>query len=221
MRRGLTLIEVVVALAIASIIFATVFLLYRTTAATALRQQQRDRSTYAPAETFAALQRDISALMPDAIDKDAALHLIKTDVKMGEPSSDISFCAWRADSASQEGLWADAQKIAWRVIGPGTPTAQIMRLSAPLTGPNSGAIVTDLYVRGVARFRLQLHDGKQWRSQWPREGEETAGRPQSLRIDIALNDGSGTTNWTTDFAIPIGNLITSRIDRTSALAPGK
>ena len=217
----MTLLEVLVALAIASIVFSAVFLIYRTTAATAIRQREHDRTAFAPAETFAALQQDIGGLVPGGLDDDCGLNLKTTAAKDGAKLSEISFCTWRADTAHSDGMWADAEKITWRIENAGRPNdARLTRTSTGLTGPRSAATVTNEFLRGIAEFRLRLHDGTQWRDDWPPEdsAESTNARPRTLRMELALHETGGTKNWSTDFIVPIGLTATSRIQRISAPA---
>jgi len=212
----MTLLEVLVALAIASIVFASVFLIYRTAAASAIRQREHERTAFAPAEALAELQRDISNLMPDGLDENCTLKLTTKDDKEFGLLSEISFCCWQADAASGEGLRADAERVAWRVEQPGTRSACIARVASRAAGPEAATAITNRFLTGIARFHLQLHDGNDWLDAWPppkQEGEKKAVRPQTLRVELAMEGGA--TNWTTDFIVPIGMVFTSRVERLS------
>lgn len=211
----MTLLEVLVALAIASVVFGAVFLVYRTAAATAIRQRDNERSTFAPGATFAALQRDIGQLVPDGIDEQCVLKLVAQNDATAERLSELSFCCWQPDAAVREGMWATAETVAWRVEKPGTRDARLARTSAAATGPGRTVVTTNYFLPGIAQFHLQLHDGTAWLDTWPPEQEagEKAVRPRTLRIALALRDGAGTTNWTTDCIVPIGLVITSRLER--------
>ena len=217
MRRGMTLIEVLVALAIASVVFATVFLIYRTTAVTALRQQLRDQTSFAPAAALAALQQDISGLVPDGLESNRALKLATAIAKNGAKSSELSLCAWHTDAAQKETMWAGASKIVWRVENPGERGSRLARVSSELTGPGSASSATNFFLPGIANFRLQLHDGQSWQEGWPLQNSapEKPTPPQTLRVEISLQGGTGTTNWSTDFVIPLGLVATSRTERAA------
>lgn len=215
MRRGMTLLEVLVALAIASVVFAAVFLVYRTAAATAIRQRDNEQTVFAPGGTFAALQRDISHLVPDGIDEQCALKLAAQEDTAAGELSELSLCCWQPDAAIREGMWAAAETVAWRVEKPGTRDARLARTSAAATGPGRTVVVTNYFLPGIARFQLQLHDGNAWLDAWPPElaAGQKAVRPRTLRIALALRDGAGTANWTTDCIVPIGLVFTSRLER--------
>ena len=216
----MTLIEVVVALAIASVVFATVFLIYRTTAATAVRQRENGRITFAPAETFAALQQDVASLIPAGIETNRELRLATQTAPDSGPLSEISFCAWRVDASMKDGTWADAEKISWHVENPGTRDARLARVFSALTGPKAATPATNFFLPGIAGFFLQLHDGTQWLDAWPppQTGENKTARPKSMRVQISIRDSAAVTNWSTDFIMPIGLVATSRVERISAKA---
>ncbi len=214
----MTLIEVVVALAIASIVFATVFLIYRTTAATAVRQRENGRTAFAPAETFAALQRDIASLIPAGVETNYELKLAAQTAPDSGALSEISFCAWQVDASMKDGTWADAERILWRVENPGTPGARLARVFSALTGPKATTAATNFFLPGIAGFHLQLHDGRQWLDAWPpsKTDPNKIANPNSMRVQIFLRDGATVTNWSTDFIVPAGLVATSRVTRISA-----
>ena len=226
--RGFTLIELLVALAIAVVVFAAVFLIYRVSAAAALSQHQIEQTAFAPAAAFKEIHRDIDGLMPETLDEQSRLVLKKNPAaSAGEPVSDISFCTWRADPTNAVGMWAGCELIAWRVFGPGTLTASLVRLSRPLTGPGSQSAVTNYFLDGITRFDVQISDGKDWSERWPSRDAESknAGKsdavsiPRILRVEIGrIAPAGNVTNWTTDFFIPLGYSTTTRFERASAPA---
>ena len=213
----MTLIEVLVALAIASVVFASVFLIYRTAAATALRQHENEKTTFAPAAAFAALQQDVASLLPDGLDTNISLKLETKTASAAGPLSEISFAAWRAETAAKDGMWADAEKVLWRVENPGAREARLVRISSVLTGPRSSVTETNGFLTGIANFHLQFHDGSDWTDAWPppQTDDKKKNGPKSLRVEIALNEGGGVTNWSTDFLVPISLFTTSRVERAS------
>lgn len=217
---GMTLLEVLVALAIASIVFASVFLLFRTTAATAVRQRDREQTTYAPAELVAAMQADIAGLMPDGLDEDCKLTLKTGKADGDRESSELSCCIWRSDGPLNDEFQTGAERISWRLEAGGTRQARIARTASVLAGPRSTVSATNYYLPGAGLFRLRLHDGREWRDAWPPPGsdEKNRPRPAALRIELALQGDLAVTNWTTDFLVPIGLRATSRVERLSAPA---
>lgn len=212
MRRGMTLIEVVVALAIASVVFTAVFLIYRAATTTAIHQREGERVSFAPAEVFNMLQADIAGLIPASLDEGCAVKLGSSD-KTGAACSELTFCAWRA--VSRNTPWNAAEKISWRVEGDAGRTL-LVRTAVALAGPGSAVTTTNSFLPGIASFRLQLHDGTEWRAAWPPDGQDAKeARPRSLRVEIALDEQSKNAGWSTDFAIPTGLTVTSSVPRTA------
>lgn len=220
MRRGLTLIEVVVALAIASVIFSAVFLLYRTTAATALRQHEREAVAFAPAAAFAALRDDVRALIPSRFATNNRLELATTLLPSGDPASRLVFAAWQLDPTNRGSLWNEALRVEWSIHGAGTPTAALARVASGLTGPAGRFDATNVLLERVASFQVLLHDGSNWMAKWPpADGTARLLEPQSVRISLGMRTDGGATNWSTDYWIPTGLVVTSSTLRSSAVAP--
>ena len=214
MRRGLTLIEVLVALDIASIVFATVFLLYRTTASAALRQHDRERSIYAPVPALAALRDDLRAMIPTQVDPSNRLRLITTALPGNVTASRLTFLAWQPDATNRNSIWHDVVRVEWTVWGADAPTASLVRIASAVHGPAGRLESTNVLLRDVRTFGVALYDGETWQAKWPaQEGGEPV-EPQSVRITLARGDGESAT-VTTDYPLPTGLVITSSTPRAA------
>lgn len=213
MRRGMTLFEVLIALAIASVVFAAVFLIYRAATATALHQREGERVVFAPAVALDAIQTDIAGLVPGTLDQACTLKLA-TDSKSAAPRSEITLCSWR--TITRDEPWTTTEKIIWRIEGdPGR--TRLARIAVPLAGPRSATPATNYFLPGIAAFRLLLNDGKVWHDNWPPDSDSRKNaQPRSLRIELAMDSASRGAAWTTDYAIPLGSFVTSTIPREAA-----
>jgi len=214
-RAGLTLIELVVALAIATVVFATVFLLYRVTAGAALRQKDRT-AAFAPAAAFDELRRDAAGLVPGNLDDRCAVKLEFADLDGGRRASRAMFCTWRVAPGERDAFWSTAQAVEWRLEGAGTPAAALCRISAPLTGPKAATPETNVLMTGIGSFRLQFLYRDTWHERWPMN-DDTNALPSALRVEIVpATATTRATNWTTDFLIPVGLTFTSSFQRAAA-----
>ena len=213
-RAGLTLIELVVALAIAAVVFATVFLLYRVTAGAALRQNDR-AAAFAPEAAFAELRRDAAGLVPPGLDDACEFTLENEALPDGHRTAKLTFCTWRSLPGERDLFWSSAGHVEWRLEGAGTATAALVRIHAPLVGPQATAPVTNVLMAGVASFRAALLYAGTWNDRWPGGGDSNA-VPSALRIEIVPSLPAGrATNWTTDLLIPAGLAFTSGFERVA------
>lgn len=215
MRRGLTLIEVLVALAIASIVFGVVFLLYRTAASTALRQNDRERSLYAPVPALAALRDDLRAMVPSQIDPSNRFHLATTKLAENRAASRLNFLFWQPDPTNRNSIWNDALHVEWTVWGADTPTASLVRITSRLTGPAGRFDTTNVWMTDVRDFSVQVYDGEKWQTTWPPEGDSSK-QPEPVSARITLEHGDGATpRIATDYPLPTGLVITSSTPRAA------
>jgi prepilin-type N-terminal cleavage/methylation domain-containing protein len=211
MRRGMTLFEVLVALAIATVVFAAVFFIYRAATATAIHQHENERVAFAPRGVFDQLWLDVGGMMPASLTPTCAIRVVESE-KMGAMSSEFSFGAWRSISRTEP--WDAAEHIEWRIEGEPGKT-HLVRTSIAFAGPRSVEAVTNTYLDGIRIFHIQIHDGKEWRSKWPPEDDkDNKVRPRTVRVEIELDEKSNNARWSTDIFVPIGMVVTSRIDRT-------
>lgn len=215
MRRGLTLIEVLVALAIASIVFGIVFLLYRTAATTALRQNARERSTYAPVPALSALRDDLRAMVPAQLDPSNRLRLATTALAGDQASAKLTFLAWQPDPTNRNSIWHDTLRVEWTVWGADTRTASLVRTTTGLVGPAGRFDTTNIWLTTVRNFGVQLHDGEKWQQNWPPPGDSSKQpEPQTVRIRLDYGDETAAT-LSTEYPLPTGLVVTSATPRAA------
>jgi prepilin-type N-terminal cleavage/methylation domain-containing protein len=203
-RRGLTLVELLVALVISLLIAGVVFSTYRMVSVVASGQQARRQGSHAAAAALEQLRLDLFTAFLPAGDAACALTLQKPADEQG--SSALSFCLVQRPAAPADPAFAEIWSIGYSLAG----ERGLIRSSRPAVGPASiQPAATNQLMGKATAFRVQLFDGISWREQWPAEEEQ--GKPQRARIELAAGD----SRWEAEFLIPAGLVITSSIQRSA------
>ncbi len=205
-RRGaFTLVEVVLALAVAGLVMATVHRLLTTSYRQGdyIVRAQADREAMA---TLAEILRaDLTAFCPVASDG-RPVELRSRSALPGAPQS-LSFttAAPRLGPApAQEPL---ARRVAYLVTSSSTGTGvALQRDVAPFPGeevpPRSATLTPEL-----GAFRVEVFDGEQWYEVWPPEEEEDYRLPRAVRVKFAPAGGEPETELTVPLdCVPLARL---------------
>jgi type II secretory pathway component PulJ len=204
----MTLIELILAIAIASLVITLVFSVYRTVSVTMQGQDERRRGADAVADAVQRIARDIACTF--APKSDAACKFILGKGASTPAASQLSFCTAVMPDGETELRWVQLHRVTYRVGTGSKDTAGLLRESQPLAGPGAFAPpVTNALANDVESFRVSVYDGSEWKDEWSGD----AACPRAARIELTARHGSGTKTFQTEVLIPAGNSVTSTVVR--------
>lgn len=195
--RGFTLLELLLAVAVAAVVLAAVnavfyaaLRLQRTTSRAVEASLPRQRA-------FAIIRHDLAHLVVPGGTLFGALQstptsstnstsaLLPGQLYEGQVSPDFCTASGRIDSASP---WAEVEKVAYVLATPATPdalgrdlTRVVTRNLLPTTQPE--APEQSLLLSGVETVTFYYHDGTAWRDTWDSTTEETI-LPRAIKLQI-------------------------------------
>jgi type II secretory pathway pseudopilin PulG len=207
LQSGVTLIELLFSLVIATLIVVLVFSIYRTTSNTVQGQKERAQGAPAVAQALEQLREDLTASIFPAEDDACAFLVGKTN-----GSAFVSFCSLQLPEGETDPKWSRAMRVEYR-IETGT---QLVRIVTALLGPGSvDGSETNLLLGDVDTFRVEAYDGADWLEAWPGETSASQPTPRAVRVEIASARFRGKPSWQSEFFIPAGLVVTSSLVRGS------
>ena len=206
-RSGMTLIELILAIAIAALVITLVFSVYRTVSVTLQGQDERRRGADAAADAIQRIARDIACTFAPKSDAACAFSLEKGS------ASRLSFCTAVVPEGETDLRWSEVHRVSYG-LGTGSEDAAVLfREHQPLAGPGAFAPpVTNRLANNVESFRVSVYDGSEWNDEW---SSGAAACPLAARIELTARYGSGTKTFQTEILIPVGNSVTSTVQRTT------
>lgn len=206
-RSGVTLIELLLALVIATLVVALAFSIHRTTSRAVQGQQARAQGAPAASRALEQLRGDLAASIFPA-DDDACLFSVGTT----NGAATLSFCSLQLPEDEADPKWSRAMRVEYRVEA-GT---QLARVVTALLGPGSiDGAATNVLVGDLDTFRVEAYDGTDWLDVWPGETSQSEPRPRAVRVEIASARFKGKTSWQSEFFIPCSLVVTSSLVRGS------
>lgn len=216
-RSGMTLIEILLAAAIAALIVALVFSVYHTVSVTLQGQQERRRGPDAAAAAVERIAHDLECAFSSE-DQACALTLVPA-AESGTGSSEVSLCSAVVPEGERDTRWLDLEQVVYRLQGAPAADRALVRESRALAGPGALAPpVTNVLAEGVEQWLVRVYDGAEWKETWPLEGSPRF--PRAARIEVVCRQGSGTRAFQTSVFIPAGNSVTSQVKRVPGRGAG-
>lgn len=216
-RAGFTLVELLVALVIAVLIASVLVALYGIATRTVFDQQARARGPHAASTTLDLMADDLGRAILQAVATNDFFVLENggTNQPPGVTAS-LSFCTLDPLQDTTPD-WHLARRVTYRVETEGQPAPALLRIHQPLTGPGSvGDPVTNVLVREVDTFSIELFDGSDWQSTWVGKAGDSR-RPKIARVVINSTAWKGASPLQrADLMIPAGHSVTSTVIRQSS-----
>lgn len=208
-RSGMTLIELILAIAIASLVITLVFSVYRTVSVTMQGQDERRRGADAVSDAVQRIARDITCTFAPKADE-ACKFILEKDTS-APAASQLSFCTAVMPEGETDLRWFELHRVAYRVGTDSKDAIVLFRENQPLAGPGAFAPpVTNVLASNVESFRVSVYDGSEWKDEWT---SIDAACPRAARIELTARVGSGTKTFKTEVLIPVGNSVTSSVAR--------
>lgn len=207
-RSGMTLLELLVALAIALLVIGVVFSMYQSATRTLATQEAAEAGPATAVRAMEVLARDLSCACAPP-DEDACPFLISTPA----PANNYTVAGFCTASVApgDDRRWVVVESVAYRLVAGEEDRGVLLRESVPLAGPGSeGPAVTNVLADRVEAFELRVYDGLEWEAEWG-----SGGLPQAARIAMA----SGGRSYTVDVLVAASQRFTSSVTRAATPAP--
>lgn len=223
---GFTLIELMLALAVAVVLLGLIFSLYLTLSRAVDDQHARRAGGAAMIHALDRLTRDLTSALPVPGHDEGGFMLETQDAARG-PSSRITFCTTRptgfrneseqdasaereVSGMERDGRWFDVVEVAYWLDYTPRERGRLIRTERPLLGPDAlEPARTNVLVTGVDGFHVRVRRKDEWVDAWELDLEdEDAGWPSAARITIEPDDqAKGARPYNQDVLIPTGWVI--------------
>ncbi len=212
-RPGFTLIELILAMAIASLVVTLIFSTYHTVTVTLQGQQDRRRGADKAADAVRQIERDLTCAFAPKSDAACAFELQKGTTPA---AARLSFCTAVMPANETDLRWFELRRVVYGIGADAENAPVLFRAEQPLAGPGAFAPpVTNALATGVESFRVSVYDGAEWSEEWSSAGSSC---PRAARIELTARHGSGTNTFQTEVLIPAGNPVTSSVSRAGVPA---
>lgn len=204
-RRGVTLLELLLALSIAVLISALVFSLYRTGVRALAGQQARLGAPAAAGDAVLAIGSELarSYACPAA---GTNAFVLRPPPESGT-FPELDFHAARPLRGNDDPAWFEFERLAYRVRpDDGAGKVALYCERQLLAGPGSTVTATNKLVGGIAAWRVQVFDGNSWLDHWPPAAGEAA-LPRAARLELELEEGAPQNAFRTEVWIPAGAVL--------------
>lgn len=210
-RAGFTLIEVLLAVAIAAVVAALAWSLLSSTTRAVERETLQARGPAAAAQAVEQMREDLTRLFLPAGDSACALGLRAN----GSEPFRLEFCAMDAVGQTSELVWAESRRIEYVVVPTDGGVEALLRITERMAGDVGRE--TNVVLRPCAAARVELSNGSEWFAQWPApEGESI---PRLARISLQAHREEPAA--AAEFWLPVGHSITSRLLRAGSAESAK
>ncbi len=215
-RAGLTLIEILLATAIAVLVIAVVFSTFHMVSVTLRGQQERRAGPDAAARALEQLTADLAGTWVSRDDDLCSFRLTPPEPPTSADSQ-LSFCRSRPPDGEKDPRWFEVARVAYRVIEAPESGKALVRESETVFGPDSApAVTTNVLAEGIERFLVSAYDGAAWKTDWsPKDARDC---PRAARVELEARCGGGTRTLQTDLFIPIGNAVSSTVNRAGIVS---
>ena len=183
-RHGFTLLELLIALGVVSIIMAALFSGLRIVN----RAKTNTEAAVAPIQridiVLSFLQRDLESALPPS---GTLASLFQGTVGQNN-SGDLLFDA-AVDAPPQVSMQTDIRQVEYSVISDGSDHLLVRNVTSNLLAPVQPDPDQEIICRGVRSFTVQYYDGSQWTDTWDSTMLQNA-LPIAVQITLDF-DGTG------------------------------
>ncbi|MBP7829212.1 MAG: prepilin-type N-terminal cleavage/methylation domain-containing protein [Kiritimatiellae bacterium] len=209
-RSGFTLVELLIAMAIAGLLVGVVYALYHTVMTAVSGRRVRDEELVRAGRAIDAVSADLAALFP-APGEEGRVRL-----GLEEPGatnrSDLAFCTLRLSPGEADSRWLEVRRVRYRLDPVGGEAGRLLCEHRPVSGPGAEAMATNELFVGAAAFRVRFYDGAEWQSEWEGTAEQMAPRAARIELDLPGENRS----FRTEVLVHAGSVFTSRLARARA-----
>lgn len=208
--QGFTLVELLLATAIAVIVVALAWSLLSSTTRAVGRQAERARGPQAATRALEVMRADLTGLFFPTNDEACKLELRPA----GDDSFYFALCTIRATNRTPDLLWTEPVRVEYAIAQVGENTNAFVRISQTLSGPI--LVETNVLLDHVASVQVELGDGDTWETTWPPPGDDAI-PICAARVSILAADSEGAQPLSADYWLPAGQVMTSRLVRAGSV----
>lgn len=203
-QAGFTFVELLLALALAGLVAAILGLLVRGLFFAGEGQSVRLNSAHAARAALRTLAREVSCAFAPPVENLPPLKLSAT-TEPGKPQVVLSFYA-----PVPAPLGYDMDQVTYEVMANRREPSELLRISAPCSGPRTNAPVTNLLFSGRFSLAIQAITNGTSCDEWPPPKTDKPVLPTSLRLTLSL---PGQPPLQTEVLIQTANGIRSPVER--------
>lgn len=204
--KGMTLMELLLALAIASLLMGLVFSI---SSAILLPRRSRDQGGRAGSQTAFALKllrNDLASCAAVDSPDEAVFVLEPATNEFGGSSLNFIFavpCNWNGH------LIYDVARVCYARSDESCSRRALTRTTRPLSsaGEDDSAQEVEVIAENITLFQVEVFDGSNWTNSWGSDPEKAW--PMAARIMLATGD-EPVSRMATEVLIPVGHMIKKR-----------
>jgi type II secretion system protein J len=203
-RAGFTLVELLVALALAVVVTALVLATLAITNRTRRSQADRVACRALADRALGQLARDLERafVFPK---NDATAFTLSRGAAASNAVLELAFARMAPLPGEDHLRWAEVARVAYRLTEAGPTNFALTCTTQPLAGPAAlQPVTTNAVFQGLEAFDVALFDGKLWKDTWIGSGASTNGAPRAARITLAAQRGLAQHAATAEVIIPVG-----------------
>lgn len=203
-RHAFTLIEVLLALAIAATVFTLAISLFTTTSRTLRGQEQRISGELRTLEAYTRLEKDLLQTVPALGHSNLVFQLEAPASKDG--FSRLRFTSLQRLTGEEDLRWTEIIRVDYFVNEEGELIREAKRDTGPALFPGS----RELLLAEVTEFQIEALQAGQVYPNWPQKDEEALPTGVAVRLSVADRKGAPMQGR---ILIPAGLVIEPEIDR--------
>ncbi|MGD9781557.1 MAG: prepilin-type N-terminal cleavage/methylation domain-containing protein [Kiritimatiellia bacterium] len=210
---GFTLVELLLALVLGALVAAILALLAHGLLFAGEAQSRRLQGPFAARAALRAMSRELACAFPPPVADLVPLQLA-TSTEPGQPDVWLSFYA-PVPAEPRSARFYDVEQVSYAVRADGQGVRELLRVSAPCSGPRTNAPATNLLLRGRFTLAVEALAGGVALPEWPPpiSGDDKPGLPTSVRLSLAF---PGEDPIRTETLVQAASGIRSPIEREPA-----
>ena len=202
-RAGFTLVELLVALALAVVVTALILTTLAITNRTRRSQADRVACRTLTERALGLLANDLERtfLFPK---QDATAFELGRGAVASNAALELAFARVAPLPGESDLRWAEVARVVYRLTESDTTNFTLTCTSQPLAGPAAlQPPATNAVFPRLESFDVLLFDGKLWKDRWTGKGTSTNGAPRAARVSITARQGNARHVATAEIIIPI------------------
>ena len=203
-RAGYTLVELLVALALAVMVTALILSTLAVTHRTRRSQAERVACRVLAEGALGQLARDLERafLLPKT---DATAFGLVRGAAASNAVLELAFARVAPLPGEDDLRWAEVARVAYRLTETDATHCELTCSSQSLAGPAAlQPPVTNAVFSKLTSCDVLLFDGKEWKDSWTGKGTSTNGAPRAARVTVIAERGRARHVATAEIIIPIG-----------------
>jgi len=200
-QAGFTLIEILLAMAILSVILLLLLSAFTGASRTREALTQRTRDFRQVRIAMDRIGTDLQGAFSSSIREASALTL-KEDTLAGNPAATLVFTAFTLPEIGTGRPPASVVKIKYfPKVGADGASMELHREQADLPFiENRIPLREALLAEGIKGFRVEMYDGTQWHKEWPAPGKAKTALPKKAAVTLI---GSGGETYRREIPLPL------------------